>query len=63
VYSLQERKLVVIGVDARAEEQACVAPVHDLVVSKLDEIGLVFLVAGRDESVDLVPLLASVRKE
>lgn len=53
MYSLQIRQLVIIGVDADAEEEACVAPVHDLVVAELDEVGLVFLIAGCDEAVDL----------
>lgn len=53
VYSLQIRQLVIIGVDADAEEEACVAPVDDLVVAELDEVGLVFLIAGCDEAVDL----------
>lgn len=50
---LEVRQLVVVGVDAHAEEQARVPPVHDLVVAELGEVGLVFLVAGRDEAVDL----------
>ncbi len=50
---LEVRQLVVVGVDAHAEEQARVPPVHDLVVAELGEVGLVFLVAGCDEAVDL----------
>lgn len=53
VYRLQVRELVVVGVDTGAEEQPCVAPVDDLVVAELDEVGLVLLVARRDEAVDL----------
>jgi len=53
VNRLEERELVVVGVDARAEEEPCVPPVDDLVVAELDEVGLVFLVAGRDEAMDL----------
>lgn len=46
-------QLVVVGVDAGAEEQARVPPVDDLVVAKLDKVGLVLLIAGSDEAVDL----------
>lgn len=42
----QVGELVVVGVDAGAKKQTGVAPVDDLVVAELDEIGLVFLVAG-----------------
>jgi hypothetical protein len=59
VNSLQVGELVVVGVDAGAEEEPRVSPVDDLVVPELDEVGLVFLVAGGDEAVDLeVRLLA-----
>lgn len=51
---LEVGQLVVVGVDADAEEQARVPSVHDLVVAELDEVGLVFLIPGRDEPVDLV---------
>ena len=51
---LQIRELVVVGVDADAEEEAGVAPVDDLEGAELDEVGLVLLVAGGDEAVDLV---------
>jgi len=50
---LEVRELVVVGVDARAEEEPRVPPVDDLVVAELDEVGLVLLVPGRDEAVDL----------
>jgi hypothetical protein len=50
---LQVGELVVVGVDAGAEEEPRVAPVDDLVVTELDEVGLVFLVARGDEAVDL----------
>jgi hypothetical protein len=46
MYSLQICQLVIIRIDASAEEQACVPAVHDLVVAELDKVGLVFLVAG-----------------
>jgi hypothetical protein len=50
---LEVGELVVVGVDARAEEEPRVAPVDELVVAELDEVGLVLLVAGGDEAVDL----------
>lgn len=54
VDGLEEGELVVVRVDAGAEEEAGVPPVDDLVVAELDKVGLVFLVAGRYEAVDLV---------
>jgi hypothetical protein len=54
VYSLQIRELVIVCVDARTEEEACVPPVDDLILPELDEVGLVLLVAGGDEAVDLL---------
>jgi len=53
VNGLQVRQLVIVRIDARAEEEACVPPVDDLVIAELDEVGLVFLVSGGDEAVDL----------
>lgn len=53
VDGLEVGELVVVGVDAGAEEQAGVAAIDDLVVAELDEVGLVLLVSGRDEAVDL----------
>ncbi|KAL8981072.1 MAG: hypothetical protein Q9177_005687 [Variospora cf. flavescens] len=53
----QVRELVVVGVDAHAEEEPRVPPVHDLQVPELDEVGLVLLVPRRDEAVDLVCLV------
>lgn len=50
---LEVRELVVVGVDAHAEEEARVAPVDDLEGAELDKVGLVLLVPGRDEAVDL----------
>lgn len=43
---LEVGKLVVVGVDARAEEEACVSSVDDLVVAEFYEVALVLLVAG-----------------
>ena len=49
MYSLQIRELRIVRVDADAEEEPRVPPVDDLGrLSELDEVGLVFLVAGRD---------------
>lgn len=50
---LEVGELVVVGVDTGAEEEPRVAAVDDLVVAELDEVGLVLLVARRDEAVDL----------
>jgi len=61
MYRLQIRKLVIVRVDACTEEEACVAAVDDLVVAELDEIGLVLLVAGRYEAVDLFVVSFSVQ--
>lgn len=46
-------ELVIIGVDAHAEEQAGVSPIDNLGSAELDEVGLVLLVSRRDETVDL----------
>lgn len=54
VNRLQIRQLVIIGVDARAKEQTGISSIDDLVVSELDKIGLVFLVARGYEAVDLL---------
>jgi hypothetical protein len=53
VYRLQVRELIVVGIDARAEEQSCIAAVDDLVVAEFDKVRLVLLVARGDEAVDL----------
>lgn len=60
VDSLEVGQLIVIGVDTRAEEEACVATVDDLVVAKLDEVGLVFLVTRCYKPMDL---MITVRSE
>jgi len=54
VDGLEVGQLVVVGVDARAEEEPRVPPVHQLVVAELDKVGLVLLVARRHESVHLL---------
>lgn len=52
VDGLKEGELVVVCVDAGAEEEAGVAAVDDLVVAEFDKVGLVLLVARSDEAVD-----------
>ena len=54
MYGLQIRQLVVVGVDAHAEEEARVAPVDYFRGAELDEVGLVLLIAGSDQAVDLL---------
>ncbi len=53
MYGLEIRELVIVGVDADAEEEAGVAAVDDFEGAEFHKVGLVFLVAGRDEAVDL----------
>lgn len=54
MYGFQVCELIVVGVYARAEEQAGIAAVdHFRSAAELDEVGLVFLVARCDEAVDL----------
>lgn len=50
--SLEIGELVIVCVYTGAEEETGVAAVDDLVVSELDKVGLVFLVARRNETVD-----------
>jgi hypothetical protein len=54
VYSLKVCELVVVCIDACAEEEPG--------VSAIDNLGLMLLVAGRDEAVDLFALSARGRK-
>ena len=50
----QVRELVVIRVDAGAEEESGIAAVDDFrCASELDKVRLVFLIAWSDEAVDL----------
>lgn len=53
VDGLEVGELVVVSIDAGAEEEPGVAAVDDLVVAVLDKVGLVLLVARSDETVDL----------
>ena len=50
---LEVGQLVIVGVDAGAEEKPRVPPVHDLVRPELHEVRLVFLVPRRHEPVHL----------
>ena len=50
---LQVGQLVIVGVDTHAEEEPSVAPINNLQGPELNEVGLVLLVPGRDEPVDL----------
>jgi hypothetical protein len=53
VYSLQICQAIVIGVHTCAEEESRVAAIDYLATTaKLDEVGLVFLIARGDEAVD-----------
>jgi len=58
MYRFQICQLIVVRVDAGAEEQASVPPVYDLGhVSKLDEVRLVLLVARCYEAMHLVDMV------
>lgn len=53
MYRLQIRQLIIIRIDARAEEESSIASVNDFGgAAEFDKVGLVFLVAGCDEAVD-----------
>lgn len=53
MYRLQISQLVVVCVDAHAEEETRVPPVDYLERAELDKVGLVLLVSGSDEAVNL----------
>lgn len=54
VDSLEICQFIIVRIDARAKEEACVSAVNDLGhVAELDKVGLVFLVAWSYEAVDL----------
>jgi hypothetical protein len=60
VYGFQVRQFIIVGIDACAEEEAGVSAVYDLGhVAELDKVGLVFLVAWRNEAVHLLWFLVS----
>lgn len=53
VYSLEVRELIIIRIDAHAEEQPRISPIHHAVLPELHEIRLVLLVPRRNQSVHL----------
>ena len=54
MYCLQIRQFIIIGIDACAEEQASVPTINNLGhVAELHKVGLMFLIAGGYEAVDL----------
>ena len=54
MYCLQIRQFVIVRVDACTEEQPGVSPVYYLGhIPEFDKVGLMLLVAGRNEAVDL----------
>lgn len=54
MYRLQIRKLIIIRIHTGTEEESRIAAIDDLGgIPKLDEVGLVLLVAGGYEAVDL----------
>lgn len=51
--SLQVCQLIIVGIYTGAEEEASISPVDNLArAAEFDEIGLVFLIARCDETVD-----------
>ena len=54
MYGFQIRQLVIVCVNADAEEEARVPPVDYLQRAEFDEVGLVLLVSGGNEAVDLL---------
>jgi hypothetical protein len=61
MYSLQIRQFVIVRIDAGAEEESSVSSVYDLIVAELDKVGLVLLVSGCYETVDLGVLVACLQ--
>ena len=61
MYSLEVRELIVVGVDADAEEKPRISAVDDFIIAELHEVRLVFLITRGHEAVDLV-CTAYVRK-
>lgn len=54
MYRFQICQLVVIYIDAGAEEEAGVSTIYDLGgAAKFDKVGLVFLISGCDKAVNL----------
>jgi len=52
VYGLQIGELVIIRIDADAEEETCISPINDPHTPELDKVGLMLLVARGDQAVD-----------
>lgn len=50
---LQVREFIIIRIDAHAEKKTGVAPVDDFQAAEFDKVGLMLLVTGSDEAVDL----------
>jgi hypothetical protein len=54
VYRLEVGKFIVVRVYTDAKEETRIPPVYNLGAAlKLDEVGLIFLVSGSNEAVDL----------
>ena len=54
MYSLEIRQLVVICIDTDTKEQPCISPIYHLGTAfELNEIGLVFLIPGSNQTMDL----------
>ena len=51
VDGLEICQLIVVGIDASAEEETSISAVHDLCVAKFDKVRLVLLISGRYEAV------------
>lgn len=59
MYSLQICQFIIVCIDARAKEQPRIPSIYYLGhVAEFNEVGLVFLVPGRNEAVDLAELVA-----
>lgn len=54
MYSLEIRQLVVVRIDTDTKEQPCISPIYHLGTAfELNEIGLVFLISGCNQTMDL----------
>jgi hypothetical protein len=52
--SLEKGQLIVVRIDADAEEQSRISAVDDLgTPAELNKVGLIFLISGSDEAMDL----------
>lgn len=50
---LEIGQFVVVGIDAKTEEEARVSTIDDLEVAELNKVGLIFLVPWCDKTMDL----------